>query len=383
MKAREKIIFAVAVLSIFTLFIQHVNAQNLARSIEKEFIRFVEKASPSIVGISAIKPINLKIRNLNRENIGTGIIIDPKGYIVTTESVIGKSNKIKVTLSDGRDFNAKVIGIDRPSDIAVLKINAEGLPTIGYGNSDNIKSGSWMLTIGKSRGKFPTVSFGMVNGVEPFPDGPAYYDIIRINADVSSGNSGGAVLDMDGKLVAILNAVFAEPRIIDFAPLEDDIKKSKPDIDRWFGRNDQRDAPPIAESLFRGSFFRESDEAFAVPINYAKKIIDELIVSKSIERGWLGVYILPINNTDLDKLGLNSTDGAMVAGVKNNTPAYNADIQEGDAIIAFNGKKIKSIYQFTRLVADTKPNTKINLTIIRDKKSQIITVEIGKMPKDL
>jgi len=366
MKTKEIIILSL-VITLLSLG-RFLDADTMARTLEKEFIRIVNNASPSIVEITSTKrerPSNL------REKVGSGVIFDKRGYIVTTESVVGNSSKIKVTLSDGKDFEAKLTGTDPATNIAVIKINADNLPVIAMGNSDNVRSGSWVLTIGNSYGKSPTISFGIVNGVESMPDN-SYYDAIRINASIRPGNSGGGVIDMDGKLVGIIAAVSAEPRIIDFTPLEGMIKEKLPP-----GEVFSMQAP------FQGSFFRESGEAFAMPINFVNGIVNDLIESGKVERGWLGVLIQHISDEDIKRLGLDTDDGAIVVKVMNYAPASRVGIQKDDVIINFNGKRIRNPEDLIRMVAIIKPGSKVSITIIRDKQSQAMSIEVDKMPKNL
>jgi serine protease Do len=358
-------------------------ADTIARTLEKEFIRIVNNVSPSIVEISATRRELLKRPSGFREKVGSGVIIDRKGYIVTTESVVGNSNKIKVTLADGRKLNARLIGVDPATDLAVIKIDADNLSLVVIGNSNNIRSGSWVLTIGQSYGTAPTISFGIINGMEPIPDRHSYYDAMRINARIRPGNSGGAVIDMDGNLVGIITAASAETRIIDFSPLEDKIKEKLPDAQGFWRFKRDEDNSFSMQVPFQGSFFRDDGDAFAIPINFVKGIVDDLIEFGKIERGWLGVLIQPIGDEIAKKFGLGTDDGLIVTQVMDNSPASRVGIQENDVIINFNGKKIKDVTDLTRSVALTKPGSRASITIIRDKKSQAMSIEVGKMPKNL
>ena len=365
MKTKEIIILSL-IITLLSLG-RYLDADTMAKTLEKEFIRIVNNASPSIVEITSTKrerPSNLK------EKVGSGVIFDKRGYIITTESVVSNSSKIKVTLADGKDFEAKLTGADPATNIAVIKINADNLPVIAMGNSDNVRSGSWVLTIGNSYGKSPTISFGIVNGVESMPDN-SYYDAIRINASIMPGNSGGGVIDMDGKLVGIIAAASAEPRIIDFTPLESMIKEKLPT------------GEVFSQTPFQGSFFRESGEAFAIPINFVNRIVNDLIESGKVERSWLGVLIQHISNEDIRRLGLNIDDGAIVVKVMNYAPASRVGIQKDDVIINFNGKRIRSPEDLIRMVAIIKPGSKANITIIRNKQSQAMSIAVDKMPKNL
>jgi S1-C subfamily serine protease len=462
-----------------------------------------------------------------RENVGTGIIIDRSGYIVTTQSVVGGAKSVQVNLADGRDFEAKIVGADPDTDIALVKIDAENLPTAPLGNSDTLKAGSWVVTIGRSYGKSPTLSFGIVGGLEPLPGRPAYYDAIKINASASPGNSGGGVIDTNGTVVGIITAALAEPRAIDFEPFmpqssiaelradleqaksgerlakaglinaktELDVKRSRydhglailsdvlkaqadymstqsqyqkaltdlklslsqfqnssmyngelPEIEKlraeieetrkqfeqvqrdkdksmkemlekskqWEKEyKDQRESImelmkisaqweqehkarledirdtlrklqteeiPSRDRFLRGSFLDGREASFAIPINHARMVIDDLMKYGRVERGWLGIIIRELRRSDRERLGLDTLDGAIVAQVNDGSPAARAGIRNDDVIISFNSERIKTPADLMRILANTKPNAKVNLTIIRDKQEQSLSVKVGKRP---
>jgi len=375
----------IAILSLVVMLIsfgRFLYADTIARTLEKEFIKIVNSVSPSIVEISAMKR-DIKYPSSFREKVGSGVIIDKRGYIITTDSVVNDSDKIKVTLADGRNFNAKLTGVDPETDIALIKIDSESLPLVVIGNSDNICSGSWVLTLGQSYGKAPTISFGIVNGLEPMPDSHSYYDAMRINASIRPGNSGGGVFDMDGKLVGIIAATSAEPKIIDILSLDDKIKEKLSNVHNVKIYKDDTGEVITMQTPFQGSFFGESGDAFAIPINFVKGIVDNLIEYGKIERGWLGVLIQPIEDEAIKKLGLDTDNGVIITDIMDNGPADAAGLQKNDVIISFNGKKIKSVIDLTRTVAFTKLGSTASITIIRDKQTQTINITVGKMPKNL
>jgi S1-C subfamily serine protease len=522
---------------------QSMASDDILRSMEEEFTKIVEDVSPAIVEIKAAKSSSIRQSRSSaiREDIGTGIIIDRKGHIVTTESVVGGADKIGVTLADGRAFEAEIVGTDRETDIALIKVvDVEDLPAVLLGDSDNVRSGSWVITIGRSYGKCPTVSFGIVSGVEPVPGRPAYYDAIKINASVSPGNSGGGVIDMNGKVVGIITAAAAEPRAIDFAPLSpgtlripelpelrvpdlpelpklevpevqpflppdvyrdewskieglreemmetqeqleqelkahlesvkemseqrmrkledegypEDIKQTAEDISKqlaediskqWaqVGREYSEIAKQMAEinkqlaqkqkelainardmaemsrqwatqiqknrsemikevaeasrqiaqrqkelvknaierAMPRGRFFGRREESFAIPINFAKTVIDDLMEDGEIDRGWLGIAIRTVKYVDMERLGLDTTDGVIVTEVIDNSPAARAEIRKGDVIISFGREKVKNPTDFVRMVAATEPHAGVDISIIRDKQEHTVDVEMGKRPE--
>jgi S1-C subfamily serine protease len=491
---------------------------DVLRSMEKEFTRIVDDIGPAIVEVTARKGnLTRKSRpSAIREDVGTGIIIDREGYIVTTESVVGGADRIGVVLVDEKTFEARLLGVDPETDIALIKIDAGNLPIAPLGDSDKVRSGSWVITIGRSYSRSPTVSFGVVSGVESLPDRPAYYDAIKINAAVSPGNSGGGVIDMDGKVVGIITAALAEPRAIDFMlevpelpelrvpelpelkvpelpplyrhvyrdewsrmeklreemikaqqQLEDRLKnmeemsrrgmrewenKDRPEntkqieeISKQWAQVGKEHAKIIAEMveinkqlaqeqkelarsasemvvinrqlaqihkgrseiakemaeisrrvaqeqkellknttvrvLPTGRFFGRREESFAIPIDFARTVIDDLMEDGEIDRGWLGIVIRPVRYWDMERLGLDAAEGVIVTEVIDNSPAAKAGIRKGDVIINLGHEKIRTPTSFIRMVATTKPHAKVSLTVISDKQKRSLDVEIGKRPK--
>ena len=343
---------------------QSLASDGLLPAIEREFIRIVDDVGPAIVEISAMLPSPDV-----RENVGTGIIIDKKGYIVTTESVVGGSQRISVTLADGRGFEAKIVGIDPDTDIALIKIDNGDLPAASLGNSDNIRAGSWVITMGRSYSRLSTLSFGVVSGVGPLPGRPAYYDAIKINAAVRPGNSGGGVIDTDGRVVGVVAAALAEPRAMDF-----EITHSKME-----GTTVQPGAIRPRDKFFvTKGFFSGREDSFAIPINFARQIISDLMADGVVERGWLGIMIRNVRHEDMERLGLGELEGVVVVEVTNNSPAARAGIRKDDVIINFDDEQIRTPTNLTRMAALTKPGTEVSLTVVRDRQKLNLDVEIGK-----
>ncbi len=289
MKLRTNFIFIITI-TISMLYNYSSEAGTVLRSMENEFIKLISNISPSVVEISATRHSrSLRGERMASENIGSGVIYDENGHIITTESVIIGSRKIEVRLSDGRTYDAKVVGTDTGSGIAVIKINADDINAVTIGNSDKLLPGSWVITIGRSYGELPTISFGIVSGLEAIPNRPAYYEAIRIDANISPGNSGGAVVDMDGNLIGIIAATIAEPRTLDFS-------KTFPGIIR------ERILPEDKyNEKLEVTFLGHGKQNFAIPINYVRKVADDLIKYGKIDRGWLGVYIETIRDERIKK----------------------------------------------------------------------------------
>lgn len=367
---KAKFIF-ILIIGLFILYSYPSNASNILRSMESEFIKIISNISPSIVEISATKLLRSpRGDRVSNKSIGTGVIYDENGNIITTESVIIGSKKIEVSLHDGKTYDAKVVGIDAGSGIAVININAENLNVPSIGNSDKLRPGSWVITMGRSYGESSTISFGIVGGFEVIPNRPAYYEAIRIDANISPGNSGGAIVDMDGNLIGIISATIAEPRILDFSKTFPEIIKERIyPLDR------------LGEKL-EVTLLGHGKQNFAIPINYARKIADDLIRYGKVERGWLGIYIEPVEDGRIKKAGVESIKGIIVKQVLDNSPAEEAGIVKGDIIIKFNEQRVTSVLELTRLIANSKPGSTITLTIIRGNKTQTIDIEVGRMPKN-
>ncbi len=367
---KTKVIF-ILIAILFMLYNYPSSAGNILRSMEGEFIKIINNISPSIVEISATKFMRSpRDGRMTNENIGSGVIYDENGYIITTESVIIGARKIEVRLHDGRTYDAKVVGADSGSGIAVIKINAENLNTPDFGNSDKLRPGSWVIAMGRSYGELPTISFGIVSGWELIPNRPPYFFAIRIDANINPGNSGGAVTDMDGNLIGIIAATIAEPRTLD-------LSKTFPGIIREQVRSADRFGEKLEVTLFG-----HGKQNFVIPINYARKIADELITNGKVERGWLGIYIETTRDERIKKAGIESAEGIVVQKVLDNSPASRAGIQKNDIIVKFNGQRVANIFELTKLIADSKPGSKITLTVIRNNKTQIIDVEVGRLPKN-
>ena len=390
MRVRQLVSLAYAVILISIIGCgQSLAVDTVLRAMEKEFITIVDRVSPAIVEITATKLVPSEDPALKRgsfgqvlearENVGTGIIFDRRGYIVTTESVIGKSDKVTVTLADGRVFKAEIVGMDPETDVAVVKIDAKDLPTASLGGSDGVRAGSWMITMGRSYGSSPTLSFGIVSGMEPLPGGQSYYDAIRINTAASPGNSGGGVIDMDGKIVGIITAALAAPETTGtigyFQYPSSDFKSELERAKSLDGEG------RLTVQRSRARFLDQQGEIFAIPITFARQIIDDLMEDGEVERGWLGVFIRPVAHLDMKSFGLEAMEGVVVTRVTRDSPAAKAGIQTNDVIIGFDDEKVRTNTDLMRMVASTRPQTAAKLTIIRDEQRQTLDVVIGKMPK--
>ncbi|MBX4892040.1 DegQ family serine endoprotease [Rhizobium bangladeshense] len=267
--------------------------------------------------------------------LGSGFIISPDGVIVTNNHVIDNAFDIKATLDDGTELPAKLIGTDAKSDVAVLKIEAgKPLQTIAWGDSDRLKLGDQILAIGNPFGIGTTVTAGIVSARgRDLHSGP-YDDFIQIDAPINHGNSGGPLVDREGKVVGINTAIYS----------------------------------PNGGSVGVG---------FAIPSDEAKAIVAKLEKNGSIDHGYLGVQIQPVTKDVADAVGLDKTGGALVAAVSANTPAANAGLKPGDIVTSVGGETVKTPKDLSRLVADLSPGTNEALGVWRDGRTIDLNVTVG------
>jgi serine protease Do len=268
--------------------------------------------------------------------MGSGFIVSPDGVILTNAHVVDDATEVTVKLTDRREFRAKVIGSDKPSDVAVLKIEASGLPTVKLGSSTNEKVGEWVLAIGSPYGFENSVTSGIISAKSrSLPDG-TYIPFIQTDVAVNPGNSGGPLFNMKGEVIGINAQIFTHT------------------------------------GGYQGL-------SFAVPIDLAVKVKDQLQQFGKVSRGRLGVTIQEVDQQLADSFGLKRPSGALVAAVEESGPAAKAGIKAGDVILKFNGHAISSSSELPAQVADVKPGTKATLEISRNGSPKEIEVTVGEL----
>ena len=274
-------------------------------------------------------------------SLGSGVIVDSKGYILTANHVIQGAEEINVTLSDKREFKGKIVGNDTMTDIGIIKIDADNLPTIKWGDSDKLKVAETVLAIGSPYGLSQTVTTGIVSAVGRANVGIAdYEDFIQTDAAINPGNSGGALVNVRGELVGINTAIFS------------------------------------TSGGYQGI-------GFAIPTNMAKTVMDSLIKKGKVIRGWFGVTIQPLTPELAKQFDLKEEKGALVGDVIEGSPAEKAGLQRGDVIIEYDGKKIEEPYQLRNMVANTTPGQEVELKIIRENKTETKKVTISELPAEM
>jgi serine protease Do len=273
-------------------------------------------------------------------SLGSGFIIDKEGYIITNNHVIEGADEITVKLSDKEEFDAKLIGRDPKTDIALIKIDPDKeLPVAQLGDSDILKVGEWVMAIGNPFGLEQTVTAGIVSAKwRKIGMGP-YEDFIQTDAAINQGNSGGPLFNTRGEVVGVNSAIF---------------------------------------STSGGNI----GIGFAIPINLAKNVVAQLKEKGKVVRGWLGISIQTITPELAESFGLEDKKGALVAGVEGNSPADKAGIEKGDIIIAFDGKEIDAMNELPLQVAQTSVGKEVKVTLYRDGKTITKEVIIGELEED-
>jgi Do/DeqQ family serine protease len=320
-------------------------------STQEAFIEVSEKVTPAVVNISAARMA--AVRDLGplfedffgdlfrqhpplqrkEQSLGSGFILSADGYILTNDHVVKGAAEIKVKLSDQRIYDGKVVGSDPHTDVAVIKIEAqEKLPTVVLGDSDTLKVGQWALAIGNPFGLDRTLTVGVISATGRANIGiEDYEDFIQTDASINPGNSGGPLLNIYGEVMGINTAIVAAGQGI----------------------------------------------GFAIPINLARLIADQLIEKGEVTRGWLGVSIQPLTPELAESFGLEMVSGALVNQVLAGSPAEKAGVKRGDVLLTYDGKPVRGVRELQLLVANTPAGSKIELVVLRQGKRLTLPVIIA------
>ena len=281
---------------------------------------------------------NNRPRRVN--SLGSGFVIDPDGIIVTNNHVIADADEIEVNFPDGRALSAEVIGRDPKTDIAVLRVEPdEPLKAVAFGDSEALRIGEWVMAIGNPFGLGSSVSAGIVSAVKRDINAGPYDSFIQTDAAINRGKSGGPLFNLDGEVIGINTAIIS----------------------------------PSGGSIGIG---------FAIPADLAIGVVQQLIDFGETRRGWLGVTIQNVTDEIADSLGLASASGALVAGVRPDSPAGEAGFEPGDVIIAFDGQEIEDTRDLSRTVADTPVEAEVDVVIIRDGEELTLPVTIGLLAEN-
>ncbi|MCB1865862.1 MAG: DegQ family serine endoprotease [Chromatiales bacterium] len=337
-----------------------------------QFADLVDRNAPAVVNISTKQHIaqrkpNMQIPNLPEDSpfheffrhffnnpedgeespfghfdarsLGSGFIISEDGYVLTNAHVVDDADEIVVRLNDRREFTATVVGIDKRSDVAVLKIDARGLPTVKVGDDATLRTGDWVLAIGSPFGFEHTVTKGIVSAKGRNLPSENYVPFIQTDVPINVGNSGGPLFDLDGKVVGINSQIYS--------------------------RN--------------GGFMGLS---FAIPISIAMNVADQLRTTGHVSRGWLGVLIQDVDRELARSFGMDHPHGALVAQILDDSPARDSELRVGDVILEFNGRKVGNSAALPPLVGAAPVDKNATVLVLRDNRSREVQVRIGALPNE-
>jgi len=272
-----------------------------------------------------------------QEGLGSGVIIDANGFILTNHHVVDGADQIKVDLNDNRTFDAKLVGSDAPSDLAVLKIEASNLPVLTLGDSDRTRVGDVVLALGNPLGVGQTVTMGIISakGRQTGLSNGSFEDFLQTDAPINRGNSGGALVSTNAELIGINSQILS----------------------------------PSGGSIGLG---------FAIPSNMARSVAEQLINSGKVRRGQLGIVVLKIPSEEATKMGVTQGPGVVVYQVQSGSGADRAGLRQGDVITSLNGTAINEPNTFRNLIANTAPGSEITLTVRRDGREQPVRATLGE-----
>ncbi len=280
-------------------------------------------------------------QNIPRDNsptagFGSGFIISEDGYIVTNAHVVNDATEIAIGLPDRREFDAELVGSDKRTDVALLKVDASGLPTLSLGDSDKLKVGQWVLAIGSPFGFEYTATQGIVSALSRSLPNENYVPFIQTDVAVNPGNSGGPLFDLDGNVVGVNSQIYSRS----------------------------------------GGYMGLS---FAIPVNVVQSVVEQLQEQGFVSRGWLGVVIQDVNRDLAKSFGLDSPAGALIAQVNRGSPAADAGLKTGDVILSFNGQPVAESSDLPALVGSTRPGNTVDVELLRSRKTMTLPVTIREL----
>lgn len=325
---------------ILTVFV--IAAFSLLSEAKAQFPSFAdlaEQLTPGVVNISSFSSGEDE-ENAPSESLGSGFIIDNQGYIITNNHVIDKSEAINVTLSDNTKIEAKLIGKDPKTDLALIKIETNrSLSPVKFGDSDKIRVGDWILAIGNPFGLGSSVTAGIISAKSRDIESGPYDNFIQTDASINQGNSGGPMFNLNGEVIGISSAIFSTTGA-------------------------------------------SQGVGFAIPINLAEWVVEQLKQYGTVKRGWIGIKIQPNTAEIATNLGISANQGVIVSGVTENGSAQKAGLQAGDIILSFNKLPIDNTKNLSRLIAETKIGTKAPIDVWRNRQKLTMTVTVEPMPEE-
>jgi serine protease DegQ len=281
---------------------------------------------------------DFKEQTQRKSGLGSGVIVSPEGYILTNHHVVAAADEIEIALADGRKVKANIIGSDPETDLAVIKIDMKGLPSITFGRSDQAKVGDIVLAIGNPLGIGQTVTMGIISALGRKLS--AYQNFIQTDAAINQGNSGGALVDATGNLIGINTMIISQ----------------------------------TGGSIGIG---------LSIPTIVAKPIMEEIIQTGSVTRGWIGVGVQDLTPELAESFKLNNVNGALIVGVEPDGPADRAGIKRGDILITVESKTVANSSDILNLIAALPPGQTATFTVIRNQTEKPVEIKIGKRPKPI
>jgi serine protease DegQ len=318
------------------------------------FSEAARRAIPAVVNISATREVKRRnpllddpnfqrffgerfsLPNETQLSLGSGVIVSREGYILTNDHVVEGVSDIKVTLSDGRTVPGKIVGTDPDTDLAVVRVNAAGLTPITFGLSDQARVGDIVLAIGDPFSVGQTVTMGIISAVgrELGPSTP-FSNFIQTDAAINPGNSGGALVDTNGNLIGVNTLIFSR------------------------------------SGGYQGI-------GFAIPVSLAKRVMEQIIETGTVTRGWFGVEVADITPELAESLGLRGTDGAIIGAIERGSPAERSGMRLGDVIVAVNGRTVANSTATLNAIAGVTPGQSVPVKVMRRNQAMMLDIMVGK-----
>ncbi len=367
-KNNDKVFYFLSIVTLFCLLLSFNSLAKVSTDDSTDFLsrlgtamaKISEQVKPSIVNISTTRMIKAQRHPFFDDpffrrffgddpfwqqrrkitNLGSGVIATSDGYILTNNHVIEGAEDILVKLSNNKEYKGRVVGTDKRSDLAVIKIEEKNLPTIKWGDSDKLRVGEIVLAIGNPYGLNQTITMGIISALGRSGIGITdYEDFIQTDAAINPGNSGGALINTKGELVGINTAIFS------------------------------------TTGGYQGI-------GFAIPSNMAKSVMNSIIKQGKMVRGWLGVHIQPLTPELIKQFNLREDYGVLLSDIVEGGPAEKAGLKRGDVLIEYDGKKVEGPLHLRNMVASTTPGEVVSIRIIRDGKTSIFKVKIEELPSE-
>ncbi|MGD9773162.1 DegQ family serine endoprotease [Diaphorobacter sp.] len=318
--------------------VEKVSARPSVNGMDEDMLEFFRRFGIPVPNVPRQQgPQRQQPEELLPRGVGSGFILSADGYVMTNAHVVDGADEVLVTLTDKREFKAKIVGADKRTDVAVVKIDATGLPAVRVGDVNRLKAGEWVMAIGSPFGLENTVTAGIVSAKQR--DTGDYLPFIQTDVAINPGNSGGPLINMRGEVVGINSQIYSRS----------------------------------------GGFMGIS---FAIPIDEAMRVSEQLRTTGRVTRGRIGVQIESVSKDVAESIGLGKAQGALVRGVESGSPAEKAGVEAGDIIIRYDGKAVEKVADLPRLVGNTKPGTKTSITVFRRGAQRDLAITIAEVEPD-